>query len=1185
MPEPPSPTALRKMSPTDWENYRDLISRWYITENKTVPGIIKELKGSEHGFSVAQYELKDHIAIWGLRKNFARREQECLVAQRKRSRREAEGTTYEYTFAGQSISEERIKRLEYRLDHPIMVWGRQTRDLVVSQSNLLALQHNQIYEWRPWKDTPHQLPCISFIRNTPLLDSISHALFGGSSRQFVASSDSRHMLQSNSVQLGFGSSSIDKLAMSFSCLMPESREGENMARAKSLVRTRGELDMEMLKVVFFQLSNNFIGEEDYGQIVRLAERFGFGNPSIIRALFSVATKDLTIAAILDKLFIAACETSALELVEVLIQENKEVKDGQSVRVLAFDLMPALVVSDSKSGLSQTEPVVGRFPAALHHAIFLGHRQIVDILIKFKADVNQLCDHFTMHECSWAWKVCWWCNSDPYQAHRDGFICSMDKRAINAFNIATNRGYFQNLYGWLVDDDAAGFDYLEPWRLGMDRYATHFFPAGFRIDAKPEYLSLAVEGGSAQVLRYLLRALKATYSSGTSELTKALQIALESGFADGVDIFIGEGVQLPPNWWVYVFATYQSDSLHSILERMQLTQDMMGQKRQDGCSGLEAAMRNPHLGVASIALGRFPQAYDSGALLARLCKCLGATESSPDAQLDELVKRRETVDERDFTPVLENAAIALAAYFAMDDLLSALLRRPQPQAPALVPGPDLWDSRSCKTSPNCLCSITIASSLRHLSRAYLANWRWWHFDHSPRKTSPIFMAVKGVNPKAIDQLILKGYEIDLPTTIATLNWPEPIVVMQKLLETWKNRENELRIWESCAHYVKFIIRKGCLKVLKLLTNHEPNIGNLYYNTIDISRTLIDSPRTALQLAISVDQASDDVAHYLIKKGADVTAPAYPDMGLSALQAAAMKGKIALARYLIIKGAQINEPRAPVCGRTSLEAAAEAGRLNMVQFLLNVGTETKGKYRVQYLRAMQLARYKRHAAVEKLLRRHRDQDLQDDILSSQNITPNELGKGDGISGVFLHPNEASFEERRCLRQWCFENEMKPPRDAELELLSSEELELPCQERMEILAAILGHRSEMKRRMQPLVDKVLGKYNLPPPLGHGIGLLVATEVEILRRDMPPATPSTEYSSSDDEGESDESSILYSDEDIGDVSPHEEAIEEDEESPVHEVVGAGDDIGPRMQFHPEFNRRRDSVDFHETIHKDFLI
>lgn len=48
-----SSTALRKMSPIDWDEYKDLIRRWYNGDRKTARSIIEELRKPEHGFEVA----------------------------------------------------------------------------------------------------------------------------------------------------------------------------------------------------------------------------------------------------------------------------------------------------------------------------------------------------------------------------------------------------------------------------------------------------------------------------------------------------------------------------------------------------------------------------------------------------------------------------------------------------------------------------------------------------------------------------------------------------------------------------------------------------------------------------------------------------------------------------------------------------------------------------------------------------------------------------------------------------------------------------------------------------------------------------------------------------------------------------------------------------------------------------
>ncbi|KAK8043813.1 Ankyrin repeat domain-containing protein 50 [Apiospora phragmitis] len=438
--------------------------------------------------------------------------------------------------------------------------------------------------------------------------------------------------------------------------------------------------------------------------------------------------------------------------------------------------------------------------------------------------------------------------------------------------------------------------------------------------------------------------------------------------------------------------------------------------------------------------------------------------------------------------------------------------------------------------------------------------WWHFVGDSRKCAKkartLFMAIKGDNPKAIDQLIAKGYKSDLPALIAAMHWQEPTLVI-------------------CPHYVRFVVDEGCLEILKLLTDHGANVGNLYYDTTYNSPHWIEGPKTALQLAIQAHRASDEMAHYLIEKGADVTAPAHPHSGLSALQLAAMQGKITLARHLIKEGAQINAPRALRHGRTALEVAAGAGRLDMVQFLLNEGAETEGKGRVQYTHTMKMARRRGHAAVEKLLRRHRDRDMQDDILDAQGIIPDT-----GIP--FVHPDETSFEERRDLRPWFIERYLEPPYDAELDLLSTGELELPLEERMNTLAMVISEEREIRRRANLFLGNTWGVRHY---YGNVRKLIVATEVEIIRRNLPRTTPSTESFSPSDEDKANEPSIPCSDEDISNFFSQEEAIQKTEIFPLHEVAGAGEDIGPRIHFHPEFHRRRDSVDFHETMHDEFLI
>ncbi|KAK8101732.1 hypothetical protein PG999_012106 [Apiospora kogelbergensis] len=81
------------------------------------------------------------------------------------------------------------------------------------------------------------------------------------------------------------------------------------------------------------------------------------------------------------------------------------------------------------------------------------------------------------------------------------------------------------------------------------------------------------------------------------------------------------------------------------------------------------------------------------------------------------------------------------------------------------------------------------------------------------------------------------------------------------------------------------------------------------------------------------------------------------------------------------------------------------------------------------------------------------------------------------------------------------------------------------------------------------------------------------------------TESSNSSDTGEIGEFLIPCHNEDILDVSYPVEAVQESGSSSAQESIGAVDGDGLRIHFHPEFDKRRDSVDFHETMHEEYLI
>ncbi|KFA70661.1 hypothetical protein S40288_08272 [Stachybotrys chartarum IBT 40288] len=105
--------------------------------------------------------------------------------------------------------------------------------------------------------------------------------------------------------------------------------------------------MEALKLVMFQLSNNFInGPEGYRNIIRLTKQLGLDDRDIIKVLFLQASEDFVIAAVLDKIFVAAYETLSSTLVSILIEENESAPNGHRAPVLELNLESAFDVAMS-----------------------------------------------------------------------------------------------------------------------------------------------------------------------------------------------------------------------------------------------------------------------------------------------------------------------------------------------------------------------------------------------------------------------------------------------------------------------------------------------------------------------------------------------------------------------------------------------------------------------------------------------------------------------------------------------------------------------------------------------------------------------------------------------------------------------------------------------------------------------
>ncbi|WYZ46774.1 hypothetical protein EsH8_IX_000999 [Colletotrichum jinshuiense] len=153
--------------------------------------------------------------------------------------------------------------------------------------------------------------------------------------------------------------------------------------------------------------------------------------------------------------------------------------------------------------------------------------------------------------------------------------------------------------------------------------------------------------------------------------------------------------------------------------------------------------------------------------------------------------------------------------------------------------------------------------------------------------------------------------------------------------------------------------------------------------------------------------------LVNLGADINLPPVTNYsGVTALQAASIKGYFGLVRRMLELGADPSVPGSELFGRTALEGAAEHGRLDVVQLLLNSGVETDGNERRQYVRAIAFASEEGHHTVATLLKSHRqwteaDQRILDEMgLLDHDQRPKAIARRQ--EGLYYDSNEESEED---------------------------------------------------------------------------------------------------------------------------------------------------------------------------------
>ncbi|KAK1727674.1 uncharacterized protein BDZ83DRAFT_611679 [Colletotrichum acutatum] len=359
------------------------------------------------------------------------------------------------------------------------------------------------------------------------------------------------------------------------------------------------------------------------------------------------------------------------------------------------------------------------------------------------------------------------------------------------------------------------------------------------------------------------------------------------------------------------------------------------------SPLEMAFLSGSENMVQYVFKSNPEAYSGGALCAAI---IFALEHNSTTWLQRLLKNRH---QSESMSNLERTAVYLATWSAEKHVLRVVCGEFKAELGALFPLTRNDNSSYYRTSID----------------KYLSMWKsrerelpFWHDDHC-LVTQPLSVILQSSRWESELQAIGHCGQTDAITL--SINLKSEDILQLRLSAKQHDSLKSLRI----------AMREGNLEVVKALLDAGIDVNSSIYVGEWFGKSFLQQ---------AVESQNLSMIDLLLRAGAEINAPAARKCGATALQLAAIKGRVGTAKMLIERGADVNAPRAEKGGGTALEGAAEHGRLDMVQLLLSEGADTGGRGRLQYMRAIRFAEQEGHVVASNMLRDYRDWTTADDDL---------------------------------------------------------------------------------------------------------------------------------------------------------------------------------------------------------------